>query len=129
MLISTLFKDDDGDAGSAWFYPGESQNGTYAIDTQGCFEAFDINPSAENGAESYGHSNSAIQFDFNFDGISDIMVGYNDQTPWSAPSRTELLFGVGDGTFEEPISIREFPDSSYGRGFAVPMMLCPRFPM
>ena len=121
--------DDDGDAGSAWFYPGTTQNGSYSIDTQNCFEAFDINPSAEGGGENYGHSNSAIQFDFDFDGISDIMVGYNDQTPWSAPSRTELLFGVGDGTFEEPILIRQFPNSIYGRGFAVPMMLCPRFPM
>ena len=92
-------------------------------------ESFDINPNAESGAEHYGHTSSAIQFDFDFDGIADIMVGYNDQTPWSAPSRTELLFGVGDGTFEPPVLIRQFPQSTIGKQFAVPQMMCPRFPL
>ena len=121
--------DDDGDAGSAWFYPGQRQNNVYTISFADCMESFDINPNAESGGENYGHTSSAIQFDFDFDGISDIMVGYNDQTPWSAPSRTELLFGVGDGTFEPPVLIRQFPQSVIGKQFAVPQMLCPRFPL
>ena len=120
--------DDDGDAGSAWFYPGERQNNIYTISGAGCMESFDINPNAESGSDNYGNTAAAIQFDFDFDGIEDIMVGYNDVTPWSAPSRTELLFGVGDGTFEAPVLIRQFPNSTIGKRFAVPQMLCPRFP-
>jgi hypothetical protein len=121
--------DDDGDAGSAWFYPGDTSTGNYTVDGSGCFEAFDLNPSTESGSDNYGSSSSAIEFDFDFDGIQDIMVGYNYSQPWSPPSRTELLFGNGDGTFETPIIIRDFPDSSTGVRFAVPQMLCPRFPL
>ena len=73
--------DDDGDAGSAWFIQASHKN--YGIDKAVLRLLTSIQ--IQRGGENYGHSNSAIQFDFDFDGISDIMVGYNDETPWAAP--------------------------------------------
>ena len=124
--------DDDGDAGSAWFYPGSlSSNGSYVVDLNSCTESFDINTVDESGGENPGFSNSARNFDFNFDGIQDMMVGYNYTNPWSStgPSTTQLMLGNGDGTFGPQTEIRNFPSSTTGRNFAVPQWRCVRFPM
>ena len=122
--------DDDGDAGSAWFYPGTVASGSYDVDTTACVEAFDLNPADESGGENAGHSTSARAFDFDFNGVLDIIVGYRYQGPWSGPSRTVLLFGNGDGTFGTPVQVREFAgDNNYASQFAVPRRVCERFPL
>ena len=117
---------------SAWFYPGlMHQSGSYIVDLTGCTESFDINPADESGGENPGHTNSARNFDFDFDGIQDMIVGYNYTDPWSTtgPSTTQIMMGNGDGTFAPQIEIRDFPASTYGRNFAVPQWRCVRFPM
>ena len=121
--------DDDGDAGSAWFYPGTMNSGNYGLDIANCIESFDINPADEGGQDNAGNTGSARSFDFDFDGITDIMVGYNYLEPWNPPSKTVLLFGNGNGTFSPPIDVRTFPNGNYGSHFAVPQRLCIRFPL
>ena len=124
--------DDDGDAGSAWFYPGLiNQSGSYIVDLTSCTESFDVNPLDESGGENPGHTNAARNFDFDFDGIQDMIVGYNYTDPWSSvgPSTTQIMMGNGDGTFAPQSEIRDFPNSTYGRNFAVPQWRCVRFPM
>jgi hypothetical protein len=119
--------DDDGDAGSAWFYPGQYSGGTgYYVNTAGAFEAFDVNPGAESGGENFGVTASARSFDFDFDGNEDILVGYNNQTPWAAPSETAFYLGNGNGTFAAPTILRNFTDG-FGQSFAIPQRLCRRF--
>ena len=119
--------DDDGDAGSAWFYPGtwDATNG-YNISTGGAFEAFDLNPGAESGGENFGVTASAVSFDFDFDGNEDVIVGYNNQQPWTAPSETVFLQGNGNGTFQPATVLRSFTNG-YGQSFAIPQRLCRRF--
>jgi len=123
--------DDDGDAASAWFYPGTTEESTYGIDSSACVEAFDLNPADEAGNENPGVSGSAhnFDFDFDFDGMQDVIVGYRYQNSWTRPSKTLVLFGVGDGTFGAPVQVRDFPTSNYGNEFAVPKRVCARFPM
>ena len=121
--------DDDGDAGSAWFYPGKVVSGAYGIDMQNCTEAFDINPTVESGSDNAGNTASARSFDFDFDGIPDIMVGFQYLEPWNPPSKTVLLFGNGDGTFTSPIDVRSFQTTNFASNFAVPQRLCVRFPL
>jgi hypothetical protein len=121
--------DDDGDAGSAWFYPGLSTSPGYTLDTNSCIESFDINPNAESGSENYGVTSSAYNFDVDFDGIEDVVVGYRSPEPWTGPSETIILFGQGDGTFTNSTLVRQFPNSNYGMSFAVPSRICTRFPL
>jgi hypothetical protein len=120
--------DDDGDAGSAWFYPGLTSNPEYTVDTTSCTESFDINPGDESGSENFGNTSAAYNFDFNFDGIDDILVGYRNQDPWTGPSETVLLIGQGDGTFVNQTTVRSF-STSFGMSFAVPKRICNRFPI
>ena len=119
--------DDDGDAGSAWFYPGvwDATLG-YSISTAGAFESFDINPGAESGGENYGVTGSARSFDFDFDGNEDVIVGYNNSQPWNPPSETVFLQGNGNGTFAPATILRSFTNG-YGQNFAIPQRLCKRF--
>ena len=119
--------DDDGDPGSAWFYAGILTGGTFGFDFASCFEAFDINPSNESGADDPGVSSSARAFDFDFDGNLDVMLGWNHPNTWAPPSHTILLLGNGDGTFAAPTTVRDFPTTSYGNRFATPQRLCARF--
>lgn len=119
--------DDDGDAGSAWFYPGQVAGGTFGFDFSACAEAFDLNPSTESGQDNPGVSGSARAFDFDFDGHLDVMLGWNDQHAWTPPSETVLLLGHGDGTFDAPVQIRDYPSTTYGSAFATPQRLCARF--
>jgi hypothetical protein len=122
--------DDDGDAGSAWFYPGQLSGSTYSTDYSSCFESFDISPSYESGSEHPGFSKAVRVFDFDFDGVLDIMIGYHYNEPWAPPSKTTLLWGGGDGTFDASgaVLVRDFPSLSYGLQFAVPHRVCPGFP-
>ena len=99
--------DDDGDAGSAWFYPGDPNQSPYNTDLSQCVEAFDVNPGAESGAENFGVSTSAYTFDVNFDGVLDVLVGYRNAQPWTGGSQTDVWFGNGDGTFSFETKIRE----------------------
>jgi hypothetical protein len=123
--------DDDGDAGSAWFYPGRySTTGGFQFDHPAAFEAFDINPVHEAGSQHPGATTSARSFDFDFDGNQDVMVGYNYARPDRPPSRTVLLRGLGTGSFGPMEIIRDFPGTSgvsYGQTFAIPQRLCQRF--
>lgn len=121
--------DDDGDAGSMWFYPGIVNGGNYSWNVGGAFESFDLNPSneANNGGEGTGVTASAKTFDFDFDGNMDVMVGYNTQTPWAAPSQTVYLSGNGDGTFAPAEVVRVFPDSTFGQAFQIPKRICQPF--
>ncbi len=120
--------DDDGDAGSAWFYPGAYNSTTgYTINTTGAFESFDLNPGAESGGENYGVTSSTRAFDFNFDGKEDLLVGYNSEQPWGPPSETVYMEGLGTGSFASSVVVREYSDTSWGRHFAVPRRLCRRF--
>ena len=120
--------DDDGDAGSAWFYPGQMMAQGYGINPALCVESFDINPAAESGAENFGNTNAVTSFDVDFDGIKDIVIGYRDTDPWQGSSRLELLFGNGDGTFGASNVIATFPDNGALR-FATPQRVCERFPL
>jgi hypothetical protein len=126
--------DDDGDAGSGWFYPGHLVENTstgveeFDFDIRLCEEVIDINPADESGGEHPGVAGSARNFDFNFDGFQDVMLGFNYASAWSPPSRTELWLGQGDGTFVKYDEIREFADSSFAASFATPQPMCPRFP-
>lgn len=121
--------DDDGDAGSAWLYPGVRGAGGYALDTRACIEAFDLEPTYESGGEHPGYASSARSFDFDFDGNTDVIVGYNDSNPWAPPSANVLLMGRGDGTFDDPIEVRRYPDSSWAATFAIPQRMCAFFPV
>jgi len=119
--------DDDGDAGSAWFYPGQYVAGTgYYVDTGSAFEAFDVNPGAESGGENFGVTASARSFDFDFDGNEDVLVGYNNSQPWNPPSETAFYLGNGNGTFAAPTILRSFTNG-FGQNFAIPQRLCRRF--
>ena len=121
--------DDDGDAGSAWFYPGSLNQGMYEVDSSGCTEAFDIAQTYESGSDNPGVTSSARNFDFDFDGIQDIVVGYRHQDAWSGDSRTTIFFGQGDGSFGPQHIIREFPGSNLASRFATPQRLCTWFPL
>ena len=119
--------DDDGDAGSAWFYPGQYVAGSgYYVDTAAAFEAFDVNPGAESGGENFGVTAGARSFDFDFDGNEDVLVGYNNSQPWNPPSETAFYLGNGNGTFAAPVILRNFTNG-YGQSFAIPKRLCRRF--
>ena len=122
--------DDDGDAGSGWFYPGLlDMNGVFGFDLRNCEEAMDVNPTDESGGDNPGVGGSARNFDFNFDGNVDVMIGYNHKSAWSKPSQTEIWLGQGDGLFEFYDVVREFPDSTWAGSFATPQPMCPRFPI
>ena len=122
--------DDDGDAGSAWFYQGSySPTNGYYVDPATSFESFDLNPGAESGGENYGVTNSARPFDFDFDGNQDILLGYNYQSPWAAPSETLFLPGQGNGSFGTPTLVRDFPNSRFAGTLKLPQRLCRRFPI
>jgi hypothetical protein len=121
--------DDDGDPGSAWFYPGMIDGTNFTFDFSACVEAFDINPSEESGSDRPGPSSSARAFDFDFDGAKDVMLGWNHPNTWAPPSHTILLMGNGDGTFGAPVTIRDFADSGHGSHFATPQRLCTWFPI
>jgi hypothetical protein len=120
--------DDDGDAGSAWFYPGDISEGYYTFDLSGCFEAFDLSPGYESGSEHPGVGHNTWNFDLDFDGIQDVISGYNYTAPWDPPSRIVWMRGQGDGRFDDPVTIREFPLDDNGLRFAIPRRICARFP-
>ncbi len=120
--------DDDGDPGSAWFYPGRFTQSGFAFDSTACVEAFDLNPGDESGSDRPGSSGSARSTDVDFDGYPDVLVGFSYAQAWGGPSRTELWMGDGDGTFTGPTILRDVPGASWGHHFAVPQRLCKRFP-
>ncbi len=121
--------DDDGDPGSLWFYPGMQIAGEYYIDTTGCYEALDINPTVEYGSDSAGVSTSAVAFDFDFNGYPDIALGYNYTTAWAPPSKAIVSLNQGAAGFWPPYDILDFPDSSYASTIAIPNWICPPFPL
>lgn len=121
--------DDDGDPGSGWFYPGQLTGGVFGFNFSACAEAIDINPGNESGSDAPGVSGSAINFDFNFDGHQDIILGWNPVNTWAAPSRTGLYLGNGNGTFQPVRIVRDFPTTLYGNSFAIPQRLCAWFPI
>ncbi|GEM_PF-1536199 len=120
--------DDDGDPGSAWFYPGRFTAEGFTFDRTGCVEAFDINPGDESGSDRPGSSGSARSADIDFDGFPDVLVGYGYQQAWGGPSRTELWMATGSGTFTGPTIVGPQPAPVSGHSFAVPQRLCKRFP-
>jgi hypothetical protein len=120
--------DDDGDPGSAWFYPGRFTVDGFTFDTSGCVEALDLNPTTESGSDRPGSSGSGRTFDINFDGFPDFLVGYSYAQAWGGPSRLELWMSDGDGTFTGPTIIANDPGVTLGHHFAVPQRLCKRFP-
>ncbi len=121
--------DDDGDPGSAWFYPGKLNGSTFSFDFAQCKEALDINPGNESGSDQPGATGASRPFDFNFDGFQDIMVGYRYQSATQPPTRTELYLGKGDGSFQSPLIVRDFPTTDFGSSFATPQRLCSWFPI
>jgi hypothetical protein len=90
---------------------------------------FDTNPGVEAISEQPGVG-YARAFDFDFDGVLDVMTGFNAGTgAWDPPTRTELRLGTGDGGFAPMTIVREFPTSHAGHAFAIPQQVCPRFPL
>ena len=73
-------------------------------------------------------SSSARAFAFNWAGNLDLLLGYTYQSAWSPPSHTVYLEGDGTGSFLPPVTIKDFPSTSYGQSFAIPQRLCQRFP-
>ena len=120
--------DDDGDAGSAWFYPGRIEESGFIFDWEGCVEGFDLHPEYEVVGESPGHAPNSYNFDLDFDGNEDVLIGYRHVEPWASPSRIVWLRGLGDGTFEPPSLIRNFPGSDNALRLAVPRRTCARYP-
>jgi len=130
--------DDDGDAGSAWLYPGTGGGGFSAVGTK----VFDLNPGCNSSCgDKPGTTNTARPFDFNFDGIMDVIVGYRFCS-WNPQcdihnagtiydTRLELLFGNGDGTFQTnpdlspALTIYEIMESDAATRFHAPMRICP----
>ena len=91
-------------------------------------EAFDLHPEYESGGESPGHAPNSYNFDLDFDGNEDVLIGYRHVAPWSGSSRIVWLRGVGDGTFEPASVIRDFPDTDKALRLAVPRRTCARYP-
>ncbi len=120
--------DDDGDAGAAWFYPGTTAGGSFGFDVTGAFEAFDLNPIFESGSDNWGVTTSARAFDLDFDGVQDILVGYNWQGMGIPPTRTVFLRGNGDGSFQPEVVFYDV-DTLFGDQFALPQALCRRYPI
>jgi hypothetical protein len=120
--------DDDGDPGSAWFYPGVFTQEGFSFDTSGCLEAFDLNTADETGSDRPGSSGSTRSTDIDFDGFPDVLVGFSYAQAWGGPSRTELWMANGDGTFSGPTIVGPQPAAVSGHNFAVPQRLCKRFP-
>ncbi len=83
----------------------------------------------------HGNTGSARPFDFNFDGIMDVIAGYKYcadnlscnifQLTKIYDSRLVLFTGKGDGTFEESVSVHETLGSLEASRFSAPMRICP----
>ena len=122
--------DDDGDAGSAWFYPGQIVANVYSINTSGCAEAFDTHLTCESGcADGPGSTGSARTFDFDFDGDMDVMVGKSYPNANGPNSHTQLFMNNGNGTFQSSTIVRDYTGYLFGHYFAIPQRLCARFPI
>ncbi len=118
--------DDDGLAGDAWTYLGRG-DGRYEPTP---IAAVDLNPSnttEEGGGERLGRTGSARTFDFDFDGASDLIVGYDHRTYDSdVPGQTRMYRGNGDGTFG-PDFLVIGGDSVHRHRFAIPTFICPEY--
>jgi hypothetical protein len=117
--------DDDGQAGNAWVYFGLGDGSFSTVPVV----SLDLNPTnaRETGGrgETLGRTGSGRTFDFDFDGSSDLIVGYNDIS-YTSPGETRLYRGNGDGTFNTSYSVIG-PRSQYAHQFAIPQRLCPSF--
>lgn len=122
--------DDDGDAGSAWLYPGTG-GGSFVANGA---KVFDINTDCDSGcSDKYGVSGGARPFDFNFDGHMDVVVGYHycegnpncDVHDSGQDSKLLLILGNGDGTFQEPTVIHQAIGSLEATAYAIPTRICP----
>jgi hypothetical protein len=115
--------DDDGDAGSAWMYPG-SEDGSFP--TVGIEKVIDVNPDCNVGCgDNVGRSGNPKAFDFNFDGNMDIILGYNHNIVSKPPSKLVIFFGNGDGTFGEEVQVGPVWGGNEGNRFQSPQRLCP----
>lgn len=54
---------------------------------------------------------------------------YYDWARFYSYENTMLYKGIGNGTFEDPVVIRDFPDSRLVHNFAIPQRICKRFPI
>jgi hypothetical protein len=117
--------DDDGQAGSAWTYFGMGDGDFFDMP----IEALDLNPGNQRemagGSEFLGRESSGRTFDFDFDGNSDLIVGYH-HVNYDSPGQTRVYRGNGNGTFGPEFSVIGLESSRPGR-FAIPQRLCPRF--
>ncbi len=121
--------DDDGDAGSAWLYPGTGPGSFSSVGTK----VFDLNPECNSGCgDKMGMTASARTFDFDFDGNLDIVVGHNfcqnqvNCYMWTAPdSKLQIHRGNGNGTFAPASVIHVETNSSLAGSFAIPTRICP----
>ena len=116
--------DDDGRAGEAWTYLGL---GDGSFDTQP-ISAVDINPDnavEDSGGQTLGREASGRTFDFDFDGMMDLMIGVRTQN-YRSPGETRLYRGLGNGTFDAEYSVIGDVSEAYAQ-FAIPAPLCARF--
>ena len=114
--------DDDGDAGSGWFYPGQA-SGTFSGTSS---KEIDINPACNAGcSDQVGRTGNAKAFDVNFDGAMDVLVGYYYQTVTGPPSRLVVFYGNGDGTFQDALQIGPDWPGKEAMYFQAPQRLCP----
>jgi hypothetical protein len=123
--------DDDGDAGSAWFYRGRMQQGAYSIVRADLVEAFDLNPLDEGGLSNPGKVTRGFSLDVDLDGVLDLVLGWQYEDHFVGPSETTFVRGLGDGTFAAPTPIRNFPTDGElvnynGQRFAAPQRWCRR---
>jgi hypothetical protein len=115
--------DDDGDAGSAWFYEG-AEDGSF--NSQGSTKVLDINPNCNSGCgDEVGRSGTPKAFDFNFDGNMDLILGYNYNDVSKPPSKLVIFFGNGDGSFGDETQVGPIWGGNEGSRFQSPQRLCP----
>jgi hypothetical protein len=117
--------DDDGDPGAMWLYKGTGP-GQFA---SGSTKVLDINPGTNSGSDKPGNTSAARTFDFNFDGLMDVIIGHRHTKAWDPPSKTEVFYGTGGGQFGPPVTVGPASyQGNQGMRFAIPQRLCPWYP-
>ncbi len=108
--------EDDGDVGTLWLYLGGPDPDFGTSWTSPPTEILDVGTG--------GNASALAPGDYNTDGNLDLLVGYSLNAAGTAPTRTDLFLGNGDGTFQDAQLVRTFQDSLLGLRFFAPIDGC-----